>query len=462
MWVSHSVMCSSHLSIVRIPQVCARCCWRLSGRTGPCKVPDVSRITLLDAVAAALAGPQQPAVAATAAAPALQVRKLQHHSRSSACHGGVHRLVWTDLYDTMQAAPSTAASGAAPHVATGSAADTATAACPPVPQTTAADTGAASRVTGTVLQPAEHASAHAGQGGGGRAPAPLQAVTSGTPAARNGRSAEGDADAASAAPEPACPLCLGILQSLDARGSLPAGGRAVALPETDAGGGTWHLAAGGAAAQLAQVVRCASWCCLNGIVCDGPVLTVCKLLAAQRTVQPFSASYSPLLRRQEGHETVQCSLGISVPAATQLRQAAALHALRAAFPDAAWLADLATVSERIIDVKSALRQALAPQLGRALGWQVRGYRNTQWQLTRLHLTAAGVSPKPANAARCRSRCQTLLTGDVQLGCGGVPDVHTPGQQCRGGLPLRAGRRPQALQAAPRGARAHEESIRHDR
>jgi hypothetical protein len=77
-----------------------------------------------------------------------------------------------------------------------------------------------------------------------------------------------------------------------------------------------------------------------------------------------------LLHRQEGHETVQCSLGISVPAATQLRQAAALHALRAAFPDAGWLADLASVSERIIDVKSALRQALAPQLGRALGWQV--------------------------------------------------------------------------------------------
>jgi hypothetical protein len=67
---------------------------------------------------------------------------------------------------------------------------------------------------------------------------------------------------------------------------------------------------------------------------------------------------------------VQCSLGISVPAATQLRQAAALHALRAAFPDADWLADLMSVSERIVDVKSALRQALAPQLGRALGWQV--------------------------------------------------------------------------------------------
>jgi hypothetical protein len=75
--------------------------------------------------------------------------------------------------------------------------------------------------------------------------------------------------------------------------------------------------------------------------------------------------------RQEGHETVQCSLGITVPAATQLRQVAALHSLRAAFPDAAWLADASSAGEGIADVKTALRQALAPQLGRALGWQVR-------------------------------------------------------------------------------------------
>jgi hypothetical protein len=68
---------------------------------------------------------------------------------------------------------------------------------------------------------------------------------------------------------------------------------------------------------------------------------------------------------------VQCSLGITVPAATQLRQVAALHGLRAALPDAAWLADPATAREGITDMKMALRHALAPQLGRALGWQVR-------------------------------------------------------------------------------------------
>lgn len=48
----------------------------------------------------------------------------------------------------------------------------------------------------------------------------------------------------------------------------------------------------------------------------------------------------------------------------------ALHALKAALPESGWLADPAAAGERITDVKTALRHALGPQLGRALGWQV--------------------------------------------------------------------------------------------
>lgn len=86
-----------------------------------------------------------------------------------------------------------------------------------------------------------------------------------------------------------------------------------------------------------------------------------------------------MLHRQEGHETAHCSLGISVPAATQLRQVAALLALQAAFPDAAWLASVAAANEKLLDVKGALKHALAPQLGRSLGWQVRSPSLFVWR-----------------------------------------------------------------------------------
>jgi hypothetical protein len=130
------------------------------------------------------------------------------------------------------------------------------------------------------------------------ATAPLHAAINGMPAAASDsgdHDGGGAAAAAAAAPDPVCPLCLGILQSLDAHVSLPAGGRAIALPETDAGGGTWHLAAGGAAAQLAQVVRCAVLCCRRDvIVLQNPANADCRMQIAScwhtSTVQPFSAS----------------------------------------------------------------------------------------------------------------------------------------------------------------------------
>ncbi len=75
-------------------------------------------------------------------------------------------------------------------------------------------------------------------------------------------------------------------------------------------------------------------------------------------------------RRREGHETAHCSLSLSVPAATQLRQLAVLHALKEALPGTCWLENVAAVNERLPDIKGALRHALGAQLGRALGWQV--------------------------------------------------------------------------------------------
>ena len=179
---------------------------------------------------------------------------------------------------TMQAAPSTAAPAAAPHVSIGSAADTATASHHRVPQTKAGSAETAAATVDTVPRPFQHASACADQPGViEKAPASSLAITNGTPAAMSD-SGDQNGAAAAAAPDPVCPLCLGILQSLDAHVSLPAGGRAIALPETDAGGGTWHLAAGGAAAQLAQVVRCAVLCCKSSSFAPCPAPAVRKLL----------------------------------------------------------------------------------------------------------------------------------------------------------------------------------------
>lgn len=199
---------------------------------------------------------------------------------SPACHNGRSARCERN-YIALQAAPSTAASPAALHASNGSGANTATAAHHRVPQLKAGSAETAAATAGTVPQPFQHTSAHADQAGAiEKAPAPLHAAINGTPAAA---SDSGDHDggsaaaAAPAAPDPVCPLCLGILQSLDAYVSLPAGGRAIALPETDAGGGTWHLAAGGAAAQLAQVVRCAVLCCgPSSLVPSAHSVQVCR------------------------------------------------------------------------------------------------------------------------------------------------------------------------------------------
>ena len=209
------------------------------------------------------------------------------------------------------------------------------------------------------------------------------------------------------------------------------GSQAIALPETDAGGGTWQLADSGAADALAQVTRCspvganAVHCgctsCRQHEVCRGHATShgrrahteaVCHrasllcqwgeitwskqeltctpgcnkdhaALSRFRYVGPSSKiegshSFSGPHRR-EGHETAHCSLAISVPAATQLRQVAALHALAAECPGAAWLGDVAAANAKLLDVKGALRHALSPQLGRALGWQVRQVPNPDSQ-----------------------------------------------------------------------------------
>lgn len=55
-----------------------------------------------------------------------------------------------------------------------------------------------------------------------------------------------------------CPLCLGIMQSLDAGGLSETqrdGGAAVALPDRDAGGGSWLLTTDSSPAGLAASIR---------------------------------------------------------------------------------------------------------------------------------------------------------------------------------------------------------------
>lgn len=196
---------------------CARCCLRFSGKMGPCKVPEVSRPSLLDAMAAVLrdgtaAVSVMPAEASAAAAPVAPAAASSRSDQPASSNGA--------------AGPSM---GVAAQTEAASAALTPGAALPP---------DAAAAVSGST------------------------AAGSGTGAVANGDTAvSGDAaDAAAAepsleAPDPVCPLCLGMLQSLDANARLQPGGQAIALPETDAGGGTWLLADSGTAETLAQLIR---------------------------------------------------------------------------------------------------------------------------------------------------------------------------------------------------------------
>ena len=167
----------------------------------------------------------------------------------------------------MQVPPGTEASQPAPPVSNGTAVNKVTAAPPadrggnsPVAAHTSAAHQAAAQPAGSV--PADIPTRS------GDATTPMHAAANGTAAAPGSSVSNGGVGAPSAAPaaagsgpvapDPVCPLCLGILQSLDAHVSLPTSSRAIALPETDAGGGTWQLSASPAAAQLAEVIRCTS------------------------------------------------------------------------------------------------------------------------------------------------------------------------------------------------------------
>lgn len=56
-----------------------------------------------------------------------------------------------------------------------------------------------------------------------------------------------------------CPLCLGIMQSLDCgdfgASAAAASIRAIALPDTDAAGGKWHLCDDSSPARLASAIK---------------------------------------------------------------------------------------------------------------------------------------------------------------------------------------------------------------
>lgn len=69
-------LCSTFLAA----QACVRCCWRFAGNFGACRLPDLPRTMLLDAVAAALSGhsPGAATEAAEPAAPSAAALQVQH------------------------------------------------------------------------------------------------------------------------------------------------------------------------------------------------------------------------------------------------------------------------------------------------------------------------------------------------------------------------------------------------
>jgi len=128
-----------------------------------------------------------------------------------------------------------------------------------------------------------------------------------------------------------CLLCLGIMQSLDGRGSgLTAtqcrGGPAVALPDRGAGGGSWLLASDSSPAGIARTISV------------------------------------------EGHDPSAVAPKLSLPPGVLLRQAATLQALRSLLPHAPWLSPAQAIN--LPGVKMAKRHALTPLLAAELGYEV--------------------------------------------------------------------------------------------
>ena len=89
---------------------------------------------------------------------------------------------------------------------------------------------------------------------------PQQPVASHAGASNGTEDRAGGAPRSSSPATAVCPLCLGIMQSLDVSGGgltleQRRGGAAVALPDRDAGGGSWLLAADGSPGGLASIIR---------------------------------------------------------------------------------------------------------------------------------------------------------------------------------------------------------------